>query len=153
VIPELREGRWYIPGKWHEGDLVLNECGLGHELGPAPSAEMVAKVTAWILENTVDAPKDPGCRARSSYGWKHLCEHQVGEWIANGAFIEAGFRLGLPVRWVDGPNVGFTSRLLCGHCRKSIPPRRAFIFRTVSTDAPRPLCRKCARALFPNCPS
>lgn len=44
-------------------------------------------------------------RKRSSYGWKHVAERAMGEYISNDDFIAAARELGFTVRMIPGsPN-------------------------------------------------
>lgn len=71
------------------------------------SADDVAEVTAWLLENI--GPTRTVNRDRSSYGHKHMVENVLGRYVANGELIAAAIIAGYPYKLAEpgSPNVCF----------------------------------------------
>lgn len=69
-----------------------------------------AKVAKWLKENTL--PRKTINRNDSSYGWKHIVEKEIGEYVSNGAFIAAAIHCGFKFSAEGGycPNAYFNIR-------------------------------------------
>jgi hypothetical protein len=68
----------------------------------------VSRAIAW-LEEWADFLKTFNPRIQSSYGLKHYAENWTGDYVSNGAFIEAARRLGYQIKPSDygSPNATF----------------------------------------------
>jgi hypothetical protein len=77
--------------------------------GPeVPNEAEIARSIAW-LEEWSDFLKTFNPRIESSYGLKHSAESWAGDYVSNGAFIEAARRLGYQIKPRDfaSPNATF----------------------------------------------
>ncbi len=107
--------------------LYITAIGLSDTPGDLPCEEQVTLCLAWLKEFSRPAR---GWSKRSSYGLKHTVENWSGQYIANGAFIEAVKRLGYGFRRCSygSPNAEF--RMMVNR-NVSNPPKMA---RTEGTD-------------------
>lgn len=67
------------------------------------SAEICTKVCEWLADKRKIKSISDGS---SSYGLKHIAEHDLDEYVSNGVFIAAAIHCGFPYR-VRAPNVMF----------------------------------------------
>jgi hypothetical protein len=65
------------------------DVGEGEE---PPDSNQVELAKAWIEDNV--SPRKTIRKTVSSYALKHMCEQDCGEYVGNGAFIQAALDLG-----------------------------------------------------------
>lgn len=58
----------------------------------------------WLADKQATKSINP---KHSSYGYKHMVERAMKEYVSNGAFIAAAIHCGFPYRINDTPNVAF----------------------------------------------
>jgi hypothetical protein len=69
--------------------------------------EVCNKVCDWLKDKV--KPRATVGRDIGSYGWKHIVEKEIGEYVGNGVFIAAAIHCGFNYKLVspDGPNAYF----------------------------------------------
>ena len=99
---------------------VVNDGGGGspHAFLEDVREDVVTKVREWI-DRHCEATKHvrrAGPGPISSYGWKHVAENGIDEYVANGEFIAAAIRAGYRAVQCDprSPNAYFNMRLRRG---------------------------------------
>lgn len=78
--------------------------------------EMVRLCVNWITKNVT--PTKTIRYSISSYGYKHICEREVGQYIINGAFICAAILTGYQYRIYGGINAMFNMTMTREHIKK-----------------------------------
>src|SRR6185503_7135161 len=68
-----------------------------------PLPDQVKACQEWLLKYAKKKQKARGERLNSYY-LKHLVEDSIGEYVSNGAFIQAALELGYQYERIDGPN-------------------------------------------------
>ena len=74
--------------------MLIDRYGIvdrGDGVGP-PDPDQVKLARAWIEDNV--SPRKTIRKQVSSYALKHMCEQDCGEYVGNGAFIQAALDLG-----------------------------------------------------------
>ncbi len=88
-----------------EGYGYVNSEGFADEPGQSPSTKEVALCKEWIQQYALPTER---FGHYSSYFLKHVVERWAGEYVSNGAFIQAALELGYSVRRTeDTPNAVF----------------------------------------------
>ena len=84
---------------------------IAEEYGQDEGARTVSRVPKpkeiWAWDVVITRRVNP--RASGSYGLKHICEEEIGEYVANGELIVAFIHLGLQYKRIrpGSPNVHF----------------------------------------------
>ena len=77
--------------------------GIVESQGQVPEEAQVESARKWLREMTHVSPRIN--RNRTSYGWKHVAEKYTGNYISNGALIQAALLENLKVQHAKGtPN-------------------------------------------------
>jgi hypothetical protein len=69
--------------------------------------EVCSKVCDWLKEKAKE--RATLNREMGSYGWKHVIEKEIGEYVANGVFIAAAIHCGFNYKLIspESPNAYF----------------------------------------------
>jgi hypothetical protein len=87
----------------------INDSGLTRAQGDKPIESEVKLCEKWIREFVT--PRKAINTKHSSYGLKHAVERWTGEYVSNGAFIQAAVNLGYEYRKI-GPDAYFNMTFL-----------------------------------------